>query len=107
MLGAIAAVDALAIQGCFVPCLVSLISLKSAPGWLTAEVRLTPAGLHGLSKAVVTAGPGGVADFVVVLAAPAFHLAVRAVAFILCVPFKGPIVQLLGKKQETRQLKEA
>lgn len=78
LLGAAAAVDALAVQGCFVLRPAPHLTLpQRAPGWLAVEIGLTPAALDVLHKAVVAAGPGGAADgLAVVLAAPALHLAV-------------------------------
>lgn len=108
MLGAAAAVDALAVQGRFVLCPASHLTLpQRAPGWLAVEVRLTPAALDVLHKAVVAAGPGGAADsLAVVFAAPALHLAVRAVAPVLHVPLQRPVVQLVNEKRGDKTMRK-
>lgn len=100
LLGAAAAVDALAVQGRLVLCPTPNLTLpQCAPRWFAVEVGLAPAALDVLHKAVVTAGPVGAADcLAVVLAAPALHLAVGAVAPVLRIPLQGPVVQLGNKK---------
>lgn len=104
LLGATAAVDALAVQGRLVLCPAPDLTLpQRAPGWFAVEVGLAPAALDVLHKAVVAAGPGGAADgLAVVLAAPALHLAVRAVAPVLHVPLQGPVVQLINKRGDNK-----
>lgn len=108
MLGATAAVDALAVQGCLVLCPAPHLTLpQRAPGWFAVEVGLAPAALDVLHKAVVAAGPGGAADsLTVVLAAPALHLAVGAVAPVLHVPLQGPIVQLVNEKTGHKKIRK-
>lgn len=108
LLGATAAVDALAVQGCLVLCPAPHLALpQRAPGWFTVEVGLTPAALDVLHKAVVAASPGGAADsLAIVLAAPALHLAVRAVAPVLHIPLQGPVVQLVSKKTGDKKIRK-
>lgn len=103
MVGAAAAVHALAVQGCLLHCVAShLVPPERAPGRLTAQVRLTPAAL----EAVVATGTGGAADgFAVVPAAPALHLTVRAEASIVCLSFKGPVVHLKGEETGNKTIK--
>jgi len=80
---------------------------QRTPGWFTVEVGLAPAALDVLHKAVVAAGPGGAADsLVVVLAAPALHLAVRAVTPVLHVPLQGPVVQLANEKTGDKNIRK-
>lgn len=80
---------------------------QRAPGWFAVEVGLAPAALDVLHKAVVAAGPGGAADsLTVVLAAPALHLAVGAVAPVLHVPLQGPIVQLVNEKTGHKKIRK-
>lgn len=78
LLGAAAAVDALAVQGCLMLCPAPDLSLpQRATGRFAVEVGLAAAALDVLHEAVVAAGPGRAADrLAVVLAAPALHLAV-------------------------------
>lgn len=108
MLGAAAAVDALAVQGCLVLCPAPDLALpQRAPGWFAVEVGLATAALDVRHKAVVAAGPGRAADsLAVVLATPALHLAVRAVAPVLHVPLQCPVVQLDKEKREDREIRQ-
>lgn len=106
LLGAAAAVDALAVQGCLVLCPAPDLSFpQRAPGRFAVEVGLAAAALDVLHEAVVAAGPGRAAHgFAVVLAAPALHLAVRAVAPVLHVPLQGPVVQLVNEKTGDKKM---
>lgn len=95
LLGAAAAVDALAVEGGLVLGSGGAVGLAQGPaGGLAVKVGLAAAALHVLHKAVIAAGPGAAQGLAVGPAGPALHLAVGAVAPALRVPFQGPVVQL-------------
>lgn len=102
LLGAAAAVDALAVEGGLVLGPAAAVGLaQGAAGGLAVEVGLAAAALDVLHEAIIAAGPGAAHGLAVCPAGPALHLAVGAVAPALRVPLQRPVVEL--PKNQTRR----
>lgn len=93
LLAAAGAVNAVAVLG-GLEALAAQRALAQGAAGVAVEVGLAAAGLHLLHEADVAADAGGNAAAAGVLPAPALHLAVGAEAPVVCLPLKGPIVDL-------------